>query len=53
MEMVRTHRWTRKEYARMGEAGVFHPEVETELIAGEMVERSPQGSYHFTAIRKV
>lgn len=53
MEMVQTHRWTRREYERMGEAGVFHPEAKTELIDGEIVEMSPQGSHHFTAIRKV
>ena len=53
METVRTHRWTREEYARMGEAGVFHPEAKTELIDGEVIEMSPQGSHHFTAIRKV
>lgn len=53
MEMVRTHRWTRREYARMGEASIFHPEAKTELIDGEIVENGPLSSYHATAIRKV
>lgn len=37
----------------MGESGVLHPEARLELVKGEIVEMSPQGSYHATAIRKV
>ena len=48
---MRTYRWTRREYERMGEAGVFAPEARVELIEGEIVEMSPLGSRHTGAVR--
>lgn len=45
------HRWSRAEYERMVEAGVFNPHARFELIAGEIIDMTPQGSYHATAIQ--
>ena len=45
---VTLHRWTRAEYDRMVEAGVFHPEARLELVEGEIVNMTPQGSFHST-----
>lgn len=53
MEAAQTHRWTRREYERMGEAGILAPDARTELIDGEIIEMSPQGSRHAAAIRMV
>ncbi len=50
---VRPHRWTRAAYDRMIEAGVFQPEDRVQLIDGDIIEMSPQGSRHATAIRLV
>ena len=49
--IAKPHRWTRAEYERMVEAGVFHPEARFELIDGEIIDMSPQGSYHATSIQ--
>lgn len=49
--LVKPHRWTRTEYERMVEAGVFSPEARFELIDGEIIDMSPQGSYHATSIQ--
>jgi Uma2 family endonuclease len=43
--------WTREEYYKMAEAGVFQPGERVELIGGRIVTMSPQNSPHFTAIR--
>ncbi|MBI4595233.1 MAG: Uma2 family endonuclease [Candidatus Tectomicrobia bacterium] len=48
---IQVHRWTRQEYERMVEGGVFHPEERVELIDGEILNMTPQGSLHATAIR--
>lgn len=50
---VRTKRWTRAEYDRLAAAGYFHPEARLQLIQGEIVEMSPQGAAHATAIRRM
>jgi Uma2 family endonuclease len=42
--------WTREEYYKMAEAGVFRPGERVELIGGRIVMMSPQNSPHFTAI---
>lgn len=49
--LAKPHSWTRTEYERMIEAGVFHPEARFELIDGEIIDMSPQGSYHATSIQ--
>ena len=50
---IRLHLWTREEYDRMVEAGVFPPGSRVQLIDGEIIEMPPQGSFHATAIRLV
>jgi len=48
---VRTRRWTRVEYDRMIEQGLFRPGERLELVDGALVVREPQGTPHATAIR--
>ena len=43
------HRWTRAQYERMIEAGILGEDDHVELINGEIVPKSPQGSPHATA----
>jgi Uma2 family endonuclease len=47
---VRTRRWTRAEYDRLIEIGVFLPDEPLELLGGELIVGDPQGSAHSTAI---
>jgi len=47
---VQTRRWTRQEYDRMIDAGVLTPEDRVELIEGEILTMTPQGSAHATAM---
>ncbi len=47
-----TRRWTRAEYERLVELGVFQPGERLELIDGLLVVREPQGSRHAAAIRR-
>ena len=49
-EGVRTRRWTRKEYDRLIEIGVFRPDESLELLGGELIVGEPQSSPHYTAI---
>jgi len=42
--------WTREEYYKMAEAGVFRPSERVELIGGRIVTMSPQNSPHATAL---
>jgi Uma2 family endonuclease len=51
-EFQRTpHRFSRAEYERMAEFGVFAPDARLELIDGEILTMPPQSTRHFTAIR--
>jgi len=47
---VRTRQWTRAEYDRMIEIGVFQPGDPVELLGGELVVAEPQSSPHYTAV---
>ncbi|HEU4371490.1 MAG TPA: Uma2 family endonuclease [Methylomirabilota bacterium] len=47
---VRTRQWTRAEYDRLIEVGVFQPGDPVELLGGELVVAEPQSSPHYTAI---
>ena len=47
---VRTRRWTRAEYERLIDIGVFHPGEPLELLGGELIVSEPQKSAHYTAI---
>jgi len=40
-----------QEYDRMVAAGVFHPEERLELLQGEIIPMTPQGSGHAAAVR--
>jgi len=43
------HLWTRSEYYKMAEAGLFNGK-HVELIEGRVTEMSPMGSFHATAV---
>ena len=51
--LVRTRRWSRAEYERLIELGVFHEDEPIELLDGELVVREPKGSRHETAVSLV
>ena len=48
-----TRRWTRVEYERLVDLGVFQPGERLELLDGLLVVREPQGSRHAGTIRRV
>ena len=48
---LRSRRWTREEYHRLGDAGFFDGE-RVELLNGEIWTLPPQGTPHFSAIRR-
>lgn len=50
MEEVRTRRWTRAQYDRAIEAGIFHEDEPIELIDGQLVVREPQNTPHAKAV---
>src|SRR5882762_11493652 len=47
---VRTRRWTRAQYDRLIDIGVFLPDEPLELLGGELIVSEPQGSAQSTAI---
>ena len=49
---VHIKRWTRREYDRMAEAGIFSPDDRVQLIDGDIVTMTPQNSPHSAAIGK-
>jgi Uma2 family endonuclease len=53
LEYPQKHPISAEEYLRMGEAGVFAPEVRLELIEGEIVEMAPIGSPHAGCVNKL
>ena len=48
----RTRRFSRAEYERLIDLGVFQPGEAIELIGGELMVGEPQGAAHYTAILK-
>jgi len=50
---ITPHRWSRREYDRMVESGVFAPGARLELLDGEIVDMTPQGSAHATVTQLV
>jgi hypothetical protein len=49
---TRSRRWTRAEYDRLIDLGVFLPGERIELIGGELLVAEPQSAEHYTAICK-
>jgi Uma2 family endonuclease len=49
----RTRRWTRFEYDRLIDKGMFQPGERLELLAGNLVVREPQGDPHTLAVELV
>ena len=47
-----TRRWTRIEYEKLIDLGIFRPDEAVELIGGELIVSEPQGALHYTAILK-
>lgn len=45
--------WTREEYLKMAEAGVFAPGERVELIEGEIIKMTPQKGPHMTGVTLV
>ncbi len=50
VSVIGVRRWSREEYERMVERGIFAPGDRVELIAGEVLTTTPQGSAHATAL---
>lgn len=50
MPAVALRRWTRQEYERLVAEGFFQPEERLELVEGEIIRMTPQGSPHATAV---
>jgi Uma2 family endonuclease len=53
VEAAAIRRWTRLEYERLVDLGVFRPGERLELLDGVLVVREPQGSRHAAGIRLV
>lgn len=51
--IVRTRRWSRVEYERLVDLGLFKPGEHLELLDGLLVVREPQNAPHATAVRAV
>ena len=49
---ARTRRFSRAEYERLIELGVFQPGEAIELIGGDLIVAEPQSAAHYTAIQK-
>ncbi len=49
-DAIRIHRWTRREYDRMIDRGVFGPDDRVELLDGLLVVKEPQDTPHAAAI---
>jgi Uma2 family endonuclease len=47
------YRWTRQEFEKMTEIGLFSPEARLELIEGEILEMAAHTSHHANAIALV
>src|SRR5262245_48125704 len=50
---ARVRLWTRLEYERLIDLGMFRPGERLELIDGQLLVREPQGRRHAAAIRRV
>lgn len=50
-QTVQTRRFSRQDYERLVADGFFHPEERLELVDGELIMMTPQGSRYATAVR--
>ncbi len=48
-----TYQFSREEYHKLGEAGIFHEDDRVELLNGDIVIMAPIGIRHIKAIRKL
>jgi Uma2 family endonuclease len=53
LRVPQVHHWTRSEYERMTEVGLFAPDARLELLDGAIIDMSPQGPLHVTATQLV
>jgi Uma2 family endonuclease len=53
MATIQTKRWTRVEYERLIDLGVFGPGDRLELLGGQLIVAEPQGAEHYSAVRRV
>src|SRR5579862_4532263 len=54
MSAIPLRRWTRTEYNRAAELGLFGPDERLELLDGQIVQKmSPQGTPHSVCLRKI
>src|SRR5438445_8736808 len=49
---VRSRRWTRKEYYRAAELGLFRPDERLELLDGEIVRKMTQKPPHASVVAR-
>lgn len=47
---ARTRRWTRVEYDRLIDVGIFRPGEHLELLGGHLIVSEPQGTLHAVAV---
>ncbi|EDN67454.1 Protein of unknown function DUF820 [Beggiatoa sp. PS] len=47
------HRFTVEDWHKMGEMGLFSPEIRTELIEGEIIDMGPIGSLHAGCVNRL
>ncbi len=52
-EGVWHYQWTRTEYEKAIDMGLFHPEARLELLDGEIIEMAAQDSLHSTGVQLV
>ena len=48
---VRTRRWTRKEYQKLGALGIVPEDEPVELLDGQLIVAEPKGRSHVTMVR--
>lgn len=51
--VIKTRRWTRREYDRLIDLGILHEDEPVELVAGRLIVAEPQNDPHARAIELV
>src|SRR5437899_11230639 len=52
VEDIRPRRWTRREYHRAAELGLFRPEERLELLDGEIIQKMAPGGPHAAVVSR-